>query len=248
MHKYKKSFLKKAYTMAEILIVLGIIGVIAALVMPMVISAIPSRYESMHKKGDYELEHVISDIVNSEEYYERLDIVDTQNHTVRHLHGLQNTYPVNINGQMVGSNNPNSDEAKQKFCRIMASKFNRMANTPVNCSETAAFDLGVQGAHRPSFVSIDGIQWVIPISNFLDGNHIIMYKSSVDSSSGPNCAYVSPEKYAAFPADEIEQLTFVKTDREACKKPDIYLYIITPGGKLYKEEATSDEVKGRNED
>ena len=247
MYNSRKISFKKAYTMAEILIVLGIIGVIAALTMPIVISAIPSRYESMHKKGDYELEHRVSDIVNSEEYYERLDIVDTQNHTVRHLHGLQNTYPVNIDGQIVGSNNPNSDEAKQKFCQIMARKFNRMANTPINCSPNAGFDVDGNGSRRPSFVSVDGIQWVIPITNFMDGNHIIMYKSSVDHQSGPNCAYV--ERYNSFPQDDIAPLNyFLKTDREQCKKPDIYLYIITPGGKLYKEEATSDEVKGRNED
>ena len=130
---------KKGYTLAEILIVLGIIGVVAAFMIPSVTTGVPSTYESLQKKAAYMLENTVSGIVNNEVYYERKDIIDTATHDITHLHGLINTYPVLVDGVTYGSANPNSPEAKRKFCEIFTSKFQLKDGTIVNCNDSADF-------------------------------------------------------------------------------------------------------------
>jgi len=230
---------KFGYTMAELLIVIGLIGFIAALVFPTLNSATPRKYEALHKKGDYALEHAVADVVNNEEYYERIDNIDNENNTVTYIHGLQSTFPVIVEGETIGDDDITTDAAKQKFCRLFAKRFNMMSGSQLNCSENAGFT--IEGK-VPTFTSADGIQWVVPVSDFKQ-NEIIMYKSSFDDdNSAPQCAFVSEDKYSKI-IPEGKDYAFIKNKREECENPDIFIYVITPSGKLYKEEATSDEVR-----
>lgn len=204
MSDNKRFFNKNGYTLAEVLMILGMIGIIAALVMPSIISSVPKNYEALNKKTAYVLERTVSDIVNNEEYYERKDIITGEEgqQQIHYQHGLQNTYPVNIDGQIFGSDDSSSDEAKQKFCRIFASKFQLKEGTSVNCSDNASFD------GTPTFTSIDNIEWIVPVSNFADNqNKTIEYKLSGE------------------------------IDDHKC------VYTLTPGGKLYKNQATSDDFE-----
>ncbi len=251
-----KNNCRKGYTLAEVLIVLGIIGIVAAFMIPSVMTGVPSKYESLQKKAAYMLENTISGIVNNEVYYERKDIINPETHEVTHLHGLTNTYPVLVDGVMYGSTDFNRPEAKRKFCEIFASKFQLKDGTLINCNDNADFvtNASQMGTVYPTFTSAEGIQWIIPVSNFNENenkpnNRLILYKTSVDYKSGPNCAYVSRNYYNAYIKNykpSGSSYPYIKTNKQDCPRPDIFVYGITPGGKLYKEEATSDDVPERN--
>ncbi len=250
MDKFKETF-KNGYTLAEVLIVLGIVGIVAAFMIPSVMTGVPSRYESLQKKAAYMLESTISDIVNNEVYYERMDNIykdENDHNVVTYTHGLANTYPVNIDGHVYGSYD-NETAAKQKFCNIFASKFQLKDGTNINCSNKADFIIkSSSGKKRPTFTSAEGIQWILPVSDFKE-NTLILYKTSADYKSGPNCAYDSKKYFDDYikPAlpDGINT-SYIKTEKKECDRPDIFVYVLTPGGKLFKEEATSDEVAERN--
>ena len=65
----KCSFCKKGFTLAEILIVLVVIGVITAILLPVAIQSSPDENVMKFKKGNATLGKVISELVNSDEYY-----------------------------------------------------------------------------------------------------------------------------------------------------------------------------------
>ncbi len=268
MDKFKETF-KNGYTLAEVLIVLGIIGIVAAFMIPSVMTGVPSRYESLQKKTAYMLESTISDIVNNEVYYERMDHIykdENDHNVVTYTHGLANTYPVNIDGHVYGSYD-NKIAAQQKFCQIFASKFQLKEGTSVNCSSIANFVVSRDGnnpildktdkelhkkivaeTNTPTFTSAEGIQWILPVGLFTK-NTVIMYKTSADYKSGPNCAYVSKKYFDNYVKPALPggiDTNYIKTKKEECDRPDIFVYVLTPGGKLIKEEATSDEVAERN--
>ncbi len=172
---------KSGFSLGEALITLGIIGVVAAVTIPILYLTIPSKTESLHKKGDYMLEHTVSDLVNSEEYY---PVLTTQSGpdgdiplpTDQYKYGLRNTSAV------IEDNITYAGETK--FCKLMASKFNLYPGTTVKCTATAANP----NSSEYSFKSIDGIEWKMPISDFSTNTaQNIIFKTS--DEKGPNCFY-----------------------------------------------------------
>ena len=66
--------MKKAFTLAEIMIVLVIIGVITAILLPIAIHNAPDENVMKFKKGNNTLGTVIRELVNSDEYYANGDL------------------------------------------------------------------------------------------------------------------------------------------------------------------------------
>ena len=60
---------KKAFTLAEIMIVLTVIGVLTAVLMPVALNSSPDEKVMKFKKGHATLGKVISELVNSDKYY-----------------------------------------------------------------------------------------------------------------------------------------------------------------------------------
>ena len=65
---------KKAFTLAEIMIVLVIIGVITAILLPVAIHSAPDENVMKFKKGNNTLGVVIRELVNSDQYYANGDL------------------------------------------------------------------------------------------------------------------------------------------------------------------------------
>ena len=61
--------MKKAFTLAEIMIVLVVIGVLTAILLPVAINSVPDENVMKFKKGNNTLGTVIRELVNSDEYY-----------------------------------------------------------------------------------------------------------------------------------------------------------------------------------
>ena len=61
--------IKKGFTLAEIMIVLAVIGVLTAILLPTAIHSIPNENIMKFKKANATLYKVISELVNSDKYY-----------------------------------------------------------------------------------------------------------------------------------------------------------------------------------
>lgn len=64
MFGFMKKIKRKAFTLSELLIALGVIGVLTAIVMPIVFSLAPDQNTLMAKRAFYTTETVISNLMN----------------------------------------------------------------------------------------------------------------------------------------------------------------------------------------
>jgi len=69
MHLITNKFNKKAFTLAEILIVLTVIGVLTSILLPVAIHSAPDEKVMKFKKGHMTLFKVVNELVNSDKYY-----------------------------------------------------------------------------------------------------------------------------------------------------------------------------------
>ena len=71
-----KKYLSKlfGFTLAEIMIVLSVIGILTAILLPIVASSIPDKNVMKFKKADTTLKNVIHELVTSDKYYKDGDL------------------------------------------------------------------------------------------------------------------------------------------------------------------------------
>ena len=160
---------KNGFTLAELLISLGIVGVLAAVLIPSLFSAMPNKEKLMFKKAYYLVERIVSELVNDDELYPEAS-GDTAPY-------LGNTEEVVYNGVTVSGSD--------KFCKLFALKINRA--TDYNCVA------GLNQAEGPitnyTFKTPDGIVWVLPITTFANNSTAETILVDVNGDNGPNCHY-----------------------------------------------------------
>jgi len=157
-------------TLAEMLICIGIIGVIAALTLPLLRNIIPTKEESFHKKANYTVEQVVTQLYDDESMYPRKSDFYAQ--------GFQNTEKVTINGV--------DYEGNEKFCRLFASKFMISSESGAVVCENQINESNVNLARgKRSFRSKDNVDWYLPVTNFQKGSAEIMV--DVNGDDLPNC-------------------------------------------------------------
>lgn len=72
MFKYKNYDLRKAFTLSELLISLGVIGILTAILMPIFFSLAPDQNTLMAKRAFYTTETVVSDLLNDTQCYPKI--------------------------------------------------------------------------------------------------------------------------------------------------------------------------------
>ena len=72
--KFMKKETKKAFTLAEIMIALVVIGVITSILLPVAFNSVPDENVMKFKKGNATLAKVINELVSSEKYYSNGDL------------------------------------------------------------------------------------------------------------------------------------------------------------------------------
>ncbi len=162
--------LHKGFTLAELMVCLAIISIIATLLMPAIGKLRPNKNKVMFKKAYYLTERIISEMINDEDMYP----------TVDGLVGFDNsTASVTINGVSYVGNT--------KFCKLFALKVNTLEDSAsVNCATTASFG-------NPSFTTTDGVEWILPIDSFISPDTAVdtkYYSIQIDvngDETPPNC-------------------------------------------------------------
>lgn len=147
-------------SLSEMLLALAILGILAAILLPVIKSAQPDKLETLHKKANYIVEHVVADIAFDEDLYP-----PTQIRT-----GLGSIGAVTVNGITYAG--------EEKFCELFASRVNKASGSATNCK-----------AGEKTFTSIEGIDWYLPISSFDGSRPYEEIKFDVNGTTGPNCNY-----------------------------------------------------------
>lgn len=121
---FNKKTGKKGFTLAELMIVLAVLAVIAAVLMPTVFNSMPDENRLKFKKGYYTLKRTIDAMVNSEAYHQtggNFGAVEALNSTTEG--GVTTTDPAPYAGDAgLGSSDP---DGSRYFC----AQFSEMLNS-----------------------------------------------------------------------------------------------------------------------
>lgn len=210
---------KEAFTLAELLISLGIIGVIGALMLPAINKLRPDENKTMYLKVYDELSKNISAIASNSKIYPacKKDAANAEDPGV-----LCQEYPLlNTNASLIDTYS--GDEAykgKRKLCSFLALS---MGGENANCTEDGYNYTDATFKNNLSFTTPNGMQWrVVPQLYSTDMNtQIAQYRTDIyvdinpknndNNSAGQNCIY----------------------DQNNCKNPDIFKFMVSADGIVH---------------
>ena len=155
----------KGFTIAETLVTLAIIGVVAAVVFPVLNDTKPNEEMIMLKKSYFNTARVISELINDEDLYPEYDEEAEQS-------GFANSAAATYNSS--------SYSGASKFCNLFAAKLN--AAGTVNCNARIGLNNG------GNFRTLDGVVWSMPFGNFSGKEYIAV---DVNGTKINNCSLQS---------------------------------------------------------
>lgn len=151
---------KYGFTLVELLITIGVIGIIAAIIVPMFLNFRPDKPKELAKRAEYNVEQVVTQIYNDMSMYPENSFYAKQ--------GFKNTDPILLNSKTyVGDT---------KFCELFLSRFEKAQNvhTPTPyCYENV--DSAVTNGAPPTFKDGNSyhdnefVEWYLPSTNFSSG-------------------------------------------------------------------------------
>lgn len=150
----------KGYTLAETLLTILIIGILAAVTLPILQKSMGNKLETMRIKTMYIIEQTVAQMLDDDTMYPQSNMESSI--------GLANTNAVKINGITYQGNT--------KFCELFASRITKAPHSAVNCK-----------VNEKTFTSADGVDWYLPVSNFATKQMIKFDVNGADED--PNCTY-----------------------------------------------------------
>lgn len=199
---------KTGFTLAEVLMTLGIVGVLILVLMRGVLSARPNEEQIMLKKSYYELSRIVHELINDDDLYPE-ESADTN----KEGQYLANTRAVTYKGVTYGGA-ADSDEAKAKFCTLFGTRLNLREQHACDAAHEELND----GGH---FVTADGIVWSLPITEFVEKSKNDEGEDIVEAVTGTIYIDVNGES-----GDNCYE------DDENCKVPDRFKITIHGDGRI----------------
>ncbi len=171
MSGFIKNIKRKAFTLSELLIALGVIGVLTAIVMPIVFNLMPDQNVLMAKRAFYATEMVISDLMNDSYCYPKL------NSRV----GLDDGYGYARCKKWGGEENKGSltnEDSTKKLITLFTDKLDIKGNVDFN---------------NKTFKTKDGIVWKFSDFNFAnnDPDSYVLLTVDVNGDKDPNCGQIN---------------------------------------------------------
>ena len=142
----------RGFTLAETLIALGVMGVVAAIVIPSLGRVKPNQEMAMLRKAYYLTSRTVNELINDEDFYPDTDNPNTS--------GFSNTNP-----EHVARYHGRDYQGPGKFCGLFAARLNTRG--AVNCDAATSFSY--RQAPEGNFETADGIVWSVPVGNFASG-------------------------------------------------------------------------------
>lgn len=165
----------RAFTLAEGLLALFVIGVIFALILPNLMLNKPNDSKLLFKKAYFDAERVVSDLINDENLYPEEAHVESD---------FSDDSEVVAAGVTYGG--------KTKFCELFAERLNTMESA--DCSNTNL------ETSIPSFTTTNGVGWYLPADKwekFAETRITI----DINGQKGANCIFnesdcTSPDRFS----------------------------------------------------
>lgn len=239
---YKKQLNKfLAFTVAELLITMFILGIIAAIMLPAIRKVSPDNNMILFKKSFKEASSIMVNLINDRKLYPEIDGFTYGNEEIN--------FGVVTAGKVVSVNGVNYRGAN-KFCMAFASKVNIIGDTANGCIVELPNDKALE---TPSFSTTDNCDWYIQgwepkvsysyvkNSSNVNTNEIkkdILNPSTtilvdINGNKGPNCRASSyKDANDKTPLDVDFDVNTAEIKDNDCKKPDRFTLIVRYDGKI----------------
>jgi prepilin-type N-terminal cleavage/methylation domain-containing protein len=211
---------KSGFTLTEVIVVVAVVGTIAAMLVPMLGKTMPNKEQVMAKKAYAAIDKIVNELKNDEDFYPEVDEGDT---------GFSNTNSVVYHGRVFGK------VGAKKFCELFADKIGDIKGN-IACNQYSidtAMPKG-QPAGYKSFTTNDRMVWVLPYTTFPNDNAVLIL-FDVNGEDEPNCfSYYSSSVSATLRCDKSEG-------------PDRFAVKVDKYGQLYTEDKVLDAYIKRND-
>ena len=224
----KKCTAKKGFTLAEELLVIGLLGVLSAILIPVINNVRPGGNRALFRKAYASVEEIVNDMITDESIYPSDEM------TTLTLNGNKYKYPI---GFAYTTDITGETGSVDKFCYYFTKHLNTMS--------TSCPNRNWGGDIKAIAVTTDGMSWYLSYfgnSQFdvnAPGSREYYTKIIVDvngASNPPNCindSYASNTNYRIKPTGAT-----VCTEN---RNPDIYAIGVSYDGSLRATKSTNDE-------
>ena len=161
---------RNAFTLSELLIALAVIGILTAVMMPIISALLPNQNVIMAKRAFYTTETIISDLINDDHCYPKISTSV----------GFDDGLGYGKCKKYGGEDNPSkkdTNNSSEKFATLFADKLNLKGEM-------------TNSGGKYKFKTRDGIEWELSNFNFVQGDVNSSSIITVDvnpSSNSPNC-------------------------------------------------------------
>lgn len=171
--------MKKGFTLAEMLMTVSIVAVVAAVTLPVLKNVLPNQEMAMFKKAYYITERSVAEMINDDDLYPEPEAGEKPY--------LGNTARVEYKGEEYGG----TGNEKNKFCELFAARLNRASAVDCSVPATGAAGLSFKNGKNPTgtLTTTDGVVWILPISEFSSATAIQRIYVDVNGNKKPNCFY-----------------------------------------------------------
>ncbi len=200
----------RAFTLAELLIVLGITGVVAAVLLPAINNLMPDKTKVMYLKAYDELSQDIKNLASNSSLFFSTQEAGDKDFVI-------NQYPL-LNTQAPRDSKFSEYSGKTKLCKLIAYTLNSDADN--KCSdESYEFNSSdfKNKFNSNAFTTANGMKWwIVPLKNEISsGDNKASYQTDIyvdvdPSKKSPDCIY----------------------DANSCKNPDRFKFMLSADGTI----------------
>ncbi len=166
--------LNKAFTLTELLVALGVIGILCAILLPVIFNMLPNQNTIMAKRAYYMVQTVVADLINDEGCYPDKTSATGTNHKYGFDDGYGTANCLLWGGEEKTNTIDTPGNADEKFGKLFVDKIDTLKSS---VSSTGT-----------SFTTGDGMTWIMS-KGFNGGgkNSTITVVVDVNGASKPNC-------------------------------------------------------------